>query len=445
MADNPFLQDVQTVQVQKAATGVSKSAFPTQPDLVKPMAAQLASVAGASGASIKEISDRSKQAMDMATKHGVDPSFGLRVGQSNTAFSSAWQKGGESEKGGFGGLTNQKAGALDQELRLAAAKSPMANALGALHAMADAGVIGQDKLQEMMKDSTTISKGPAGIMAALKKDGVDMRAAGQFMSATKANQEQVAKHDLQDKVRGMQRDQIGGVMAQDLAGNLQGGFRDQGMSKKEARVQSQKTAAELTKRLMADPSLLDDSKRMEGAFDEMGIGGGQGAGAVQALKNRVMTDKNLSKFGNLKGLIAMNTGAREEGDRIMGNAAEAADAMQNKFDKAGEARKEQEEQRGTLRNKLGIGEGLSGEDMKKALKKKSDKNVAGEKDDIEKLGHLEEAGEVEKELAKKGGASDVPGAAGAGGNLRIGGTLKLLDNGQAQLEGQAGGAPGGGV
>lgn len=441
MADNPFLQDVQTVQVQKAATGLSKSAFPTQPDLVKPMAAQLASVAGASGASIKEIGDRSKQAMDMATKHGVDPSFGLRVGQSNTAFSSAWQKGGESEKLGFGGISNQQAGALDQELRLAAAKSPMANALGALHAMADAGVITPGKLQAMLKDSTT-SKGPAAIMAELKKEGVDMRTAGQFMSATKANQEQVAKHNLQDKVRVMQGDQIGGIIAQDLAGNLTGGFRDQGFSKKESREQAQIAAGKLTTAMMADPSITDDPKKMADAATAAGLDPKQAAGAMQALKNRVMSDKNLSKAGNLRGLLAMHGGTVDAGDKIMGAAEKGAAAQQAEFDKAGEARKAQEEERGTLRKKMGIGENLSGEEMKKALKERSDKNVAGEKADIEKLGQLEEAGEVEKALAKKGGAGDVPGGKG-GGDIKIGGFLTLLDNGQAQLEGQAGGAPGG--
>jgi hypothetical protein len=380
--------------------------------------------------------------MDMATKHGVDPSFGLRVGQSNTAFSSAWQKGGESEKLGFGGLNNQKAGSLDQELRVAAAKSPMANALGALHSMAEAGVISPQQLQEMLKDSTT-SKGPAGIMAELKKSGVDMRAAGQFMSSTKANQEQVAKHNLQDKVRGMQREEVGGIIAQDLAGNLMGGFRDQGLSKKESRQKSQEAASSLTKAMMDDPSIADDPKKMAAAAKAAGLDPTQAAGAMQALKNRVMSDKNLGKAGNLKGLLAMHGGSVAGGDKIMEDAEKGAAAQQKEFDKAGDARKAQEEERGNLRKKLGIGENLSGEEMKKALKARGDKKVAGEADDIAKLGQLEEAGEVEKALAKKGGG-DVPGGKGVGGGITIGGTLTLLDNGQAQLEGQAGGAPGGG-
>jgi hypothetical protein len=317
--------------------------------------------------------------------------------------------------------------------------------------MAESGVIGQDKLEAMMKDSAMISKGPAGIMAALKKDGVDMRAAGQFMSSTKANQEQVAKHNLQDKVRGMQRDEIGGIIAQDLSNNLMGGFRDQGLSKKESRQKSQEAAGKLTKAMMDDPSIVDDKAKMDDAVKAAGLDPTQAAGAIQALKNRVMTDKNLKKAGNLKGLLSVHGEAQKEGDQIMGVGDDAVKKaaedrtkdMQGKFDKAGEARKEQETERGNLRKKLGIGDDVTGDAMKKALKEKGDKNVAGEKADIEKLGKLEEAGEVEKAAAKdKQGFGD---AAGAGGDLKIGGTLTLLDNGQAQLEGQAGGAPGGGV
>jgi hypothetical protein len=223
-----------------------------------------------------------------------------------------------------------------------------------------------------------------------------------------------------------------------------GGFRDQGLSRKESRQKAGDAAASLTKAMMADPDMVNDSKKMNDAFTAAGLTQAQGAGAMQALKDNVMSDPDLGKAGNLRGLLGMHGKAREGGDAITDEAKGKTEEMQKKFDDAKEARKAQETERGDLRKKLGIGDAVTGDALKTALKEKGEKGDAGVKTDVAKLEQLEEAGAVEKAAAKeKQGFGDV--GDGKGGDLKIGGTLTLLDNGQAQLEGQAGGAPGGGV
>jgi len=454
MPDNPFLDTVQMVQANRASLQLAKQNFPTQPGMVTEQAAITASLARQDGMSMQDIGRRSVQSSQMAQRHGLDASFGLRVGQSNAAFASAW--GDTSQNLGFGGINQQRAGRLDQELRLAAARSPVANAMGAVHAMVEAGVLDKDVA------NLDYSRGPAGVMAQLKDRGIDMRVAGQFMNSTRANQEQIAKHGLQDQVREMQQGEIAGILGRDMENNLMGGFRREGLSRQDARQRARETSQGVTQELFRlakeDPDVLNDPAKLMDALAGAAPGANreQLAGAMQAMRNRVMSDPNLRKFGNLQGLLAMNAGAVQQGNEMMGEAEGGAPNVQREHEQAEEQRMTQMTQ---LRKDLGLAEGLSGDALRKALddKKKATEGNAGLNEEqktqelqrIDQLRQLEEAGDVQRGPAAQVGRppqggdplADVPAA---GGGFRITGSLTLLDGGQGQLEGQAqGAAPGG--
>lgn len=452
MPDNPFLQTVQNVQANRATLHLARQNFPTQPEMVTEQAGITAALARQEGTSIGDIGRRSVQSSQMAQRHGLDASFGLRVGQSNAAFASAW--GNTSQNLGFGGINQQQAGRLDQELRLAAARSPIANAMGAVHAMAEAGVLDNDVI-----GSIDYRRGPAAVMAQLRDRGVDPRVAGQFMSSTRANQDQIARHGLQDSVREMQQQEIQGIIGRDLENNLVGGFRREGLNRQESRQRAREASQGVTQELFRlagdDPEVLNDPARLMANLQRAapGVEPQQLAGAMQAMRNRVMQDPNLRRFGNLQGLLAMNAGAVQRGGEIMDDARGAAGGVQREHEQAETARTTQMAQ---LRRDLDITVGESGADLLRTLGERGEVAQGMHPNEqqwmnerIGQLQQLEEAGDVQRGPAANvgrppPGGDPLDNVPAAGGGLRISGKLTLLDGGLGQLEGQAqGAAPGG--
>lgn len=454
-ADNPFMETVQTLQANRASVQLARQYFQTQPGMVTEQAAITRAVSEATGTSVQDIGKFANRASRMAMQHGIDPSFGLRIAQSNAAFRSAWNA--NENNMGFGGLTSERAGRLDQELRLAAARSPAANAMGAVYAMAEAGIIDKGLIAKM-----DFSRGSAGVMGVLQREGVDMKVAGQFMNATRANQEQVAKHGLQDEVRKLQKDEINNMLGRDIATNLVGGFRREGMNRHEARAAASEAGQAIMGRLSDIAANSPDTMKDQGQLlDAMMEGAPEGmtrermAGVLQAMRDKVMSDPNLSKFGNLQSLLAMNAKAREGGDDMMKDAREEAEEIRDAHEAAQEARPGQVAQ---LRKDLGIAEGVTGEALLKNLQEEKrfleegegpleDKERTKKLEQIDQLKQLEEAGDIQRgpAAAGRGPDGDPQGGDGAGGGvMRITGSLTLLEDGTGRLEGQAqGAAPGG--
>ena len=438
MADNPFLGSIQNLQANRASLQLANQY--SQPGMAMGQAAMTQAVSNEIGMSVGDIGKHSSRSASMAMRHGLDRSFGLRVGQSNAAFATAWDANRPNL--GSGGLSDQSAGQLDRELRLAAAKSPMANTLGAMYALSESGVISKAQLKKITDNRELMTRGPGAIMAKLRLDGANMNAVNLAMGATKTNMEQIAKHNLQDSVRGLQRGEMIDRLSGDLANELAGGFGNTHMNDRQKRAAAFNAGQAISSKLMSlaktDPGILSDQDKLLAKLQGVapGVNKKELAGALAAVRSKVKTDPGLRKFGNLEGLLALNAGAVEGGDKLINAASKKAGGIQAAH---AAAQAERNKRLGELKADLGL-------DIVGPMMPEKDKERADKAERRAQLQQLAEAGDIQRGPAAGGrGPGGDPQAGGAGsGGMRITGNITLLDGGQGQLEAQAeGAAPGG--
>ena len=276
---------------------------------------------------------------------GFDQHIGAATAMQSAGFGAAFQGMG----GGSSGITGAQARQLDQELRLSAAMSPMANMLGAAMAMSEAGLLqgksvnginlsalsGKDPTKRQETLTNLAKMNPAAFVDMMAKAGVNPNTSAQFLGAQQANKDQIARHGIQDVVRGQQRDEVRSMLAQEAGDAFAPALKGMGLNQRERRVASMKAGDALQEAMMnmaADPKQqnLDPALRNKKLAEAVsravpGMPPDQvqqiTAGAVRNMEERVRADPALQKFGNLQGLLQMN-----RGDVLGAGARAASDA-----------------------------------------------------------------------------------------------------------------------
>jgi hypothetical protein len=350
------------------------------------------------GLSFNEIARMHASGGAIAQQMGFSAQLGGDAALQATAFGQQFGK-----MGGGAGLDQRGASRIDQELRLSAANSPLANAMGAAMAMSQAGIKSDllSKLHDPKQQAQALNEigmmGPAGLEQQLRKDGVNPQVISQFMNAKGANKEQIEKFGIANEVRKFQGLELSGAIQSSLANSLGSSFRGKGG--RGAAMEAAGGIETELRRLASskDPkeaAMLSDPAQMGKLIDKLQEKAGGNvdrehlAGAVRGLQEQFKSDPAFKRLGGLDKALALNRG------EVVGKGG---DAVNNAKADADRAEKE----------------------------KKPDKELMGPPAPVEGGGG-------------KGGGG---GGGGQGGALRIEiATLTLNGNGGAVLEGPAQGA-----
>jgi len=325
---------------------------------------------------------------------------------------------------GAGNVRAAQATRLDQDLRGAAAASPMANVMGAAASMAQSGVLPKELSTAILgKDEAArrkafsdldIGAGPDAFMKKMLSMGVGADVSTKFLSDQKANQENIKKLGIGNIVRNMQATETNDILQQHLSSELISAYRGKGADRntavKDAARLSGDMMNELSRLAKEDPTILgekrsgDLAKKMKEKFND--VPGGI-ENLMGTLKERMKSDPSINKFGDLHGAMTMGLQGAAIGDDI---------------------------RQGRMKRLNDLKGQLGGENMN-----------AGERADVnDRLDKLSEMGEVNRGPATtKGDGGKVTGA-GSGNDVHITGTIKLDAGGMGHLEAQSqGAAPGG--
>lgn len=282
----------------------------------------------------------------LADQVGLDRSFAAMTAQAASAFGTAFERSGGLQ--GVGGLSRDEAIGLDQQLRTAAAASPLANALGAVMAMHADGLIRGGPAMNLVnaiqgrqsKAVNAMASTPAQILQILQASHVSAATARQYINAGSANQEFVARNAIHDTVRQIQgQGEIASIMRQGLQSGMSGVLAEAGIDRGEAaqimRVASQ--AAQQALMGMSGEDLSDPDRRRDrnrvvaaaisaaapDAAQRLGPGGVENltAAAIRGLEGMMSRHGSLRKFKNLAGLVTMNRpDLISQGHEIQGGA-----------------------------------------------------------------------------------------------------------------------------
>lgn len=307
-------------------------------------------LAKGSGMTYNELLQMGAVGGNVGGQMGFDRRIGMATALQSAGFGQAFQQAG----GGGSNMTAAQARQLDQELRLSAANSPMANMLGAAMAMSETGLLkgksvnmggqnvnlaalsGNDptKRQETLTQLARLN--PSQFVDMMKQAGVNPDTASQFLGSQQANKDQIARHGIQDIVRTQQQSEVRDMMTEQMSGSLISGLKQAGVRNPNQRRAMSMAAGEAIQNAMsamaADPNSKnmtpeERNKRLTTAAQQAlpGVDAGavaqMTAGAVRSMEERVRADPNLQKFGDLKGLMAMN-----RADIVGGGMANAARA-----------------------------------------------------------------------------------------------------------------------
>lgn len=386
---------------------------------------------------------------------GFGPEIGVATAAQSAGFGQAFQSLGG------GGLTSAQARQLDQELRLSAAKSPMANMLGAAMAMSEAGMFqgngplsalsGNDptKRQQMLTQLAHLN--PAQFVDTMRKAGVDPATSAKFLGAQKDNREQIARHGIQDIVRMGQGQEIHAMMIGVMTDAFSGGLKQSGVhNSKERRALAMGAGQALQAEMvaMAGEKLTPEQRdqRLAAAAQRALPGVDQKtvqqltAGAVHSMEEQVRADPNLQRFGNVQGLLDMNRAdILKQG---MANASATKAATQKNKEVAASAitvpKPTKNELRiMELRKKLGI-EKLDPEIYENLIN-----NTMEDKAAATELVRLNQDQRTAKEAQTKadGQGHSPPGANGQNSNpqrIHITGTLTINADGSAVIDTDSG-------
>jgi hypothetical protein len=288
------------------------------------------------GMTYNELLQMGNAGSNVGGQMGFSPQIGVATALQAGGFGGAFQK-----MAGQTNMTGTQARQLDQELRLAAAQSPMANMLGAGMAMAETGML---KGKSVMMGNERVDLGalsgndanarnkalgqlsrlsPGGFVDAMKQAGVNPDTASQFLGAQAANKDQIARHGIQDVVRGQQVHEVRGMMAEEMSGSFTPALRQAGVRNPQQRRELSMGAGAAIQAEMeamaADPKAKNLSpearnNRLAAAAGKALAGSGLNqeaigqltAGAVRSMEERVRADPDLQKFGDVAGLLNMN-------------------------------------------------------------------------------------------------------------------------------------------
>ena len=313
-----------------------------------------------SGMTYNELLQMGHRGGQVGGQMGFDPRIGMATALQSASFGRAYQ-----ERAGPSSLSGAQARQLDQELRLAAAQSPMANMLGSAMAMSEAGLLrgrsvniggqnvnlgalaGNDQNARNAALSQLASLNPAQFVDTMRQAGISPDTASQFLGAQNANRDQIARHGVQDVVRTQQRQEVRNMMAEEMSGAFSPALRRAGVRDVNARRSMSMAAGSAIQSAMeamnADPNARNltpeqRNQRLAGAARQALAGSGLDeaqvnqltAGAVRSMEERVRADPNLQRFGDVQGLLNMNRADIVGAGMAGANAAQAAAGNQQR-------------------------------------------------------------------------------------------------------------------
>jgi hypothetical protein len=293
---------------------------------------------------------------NLAQSVGLNSTIGAQIGQSSIAFAQAFGRSGGG--GGFGGMNKEQAAAKDMQLRTAAAKSPMANMMGAITSMQQKGMFdegsegadmaallmtggkGMDpervkKLQERMDNMTS-----GDFMKLSKESGIGRADAMAFLQSKTANQEQIAQFGLHDKARSKQGRDAGKLRERQLQGAIGASLADSGIAGKDRARLMKEISSSIEKGITEmgenDPKMLEDAtarntKLMESLEGIKGLGGMSEKNKERMIASALQRteERHLKKDKtNLKGAVDMHRGDILEKQGAEVAAADAKGAAQ---------------------------------------------------------------------------------------------------------------------
>lgn len=329
------MRNVSTSVLMNTMDALTQGGLSTmRPGDIEAMVRRSHNLASASGMDIGQMGRLINQAGDMAQAAGLNRQFGVTSAQQSLAFGQA--AGRMAGAQGFGGLSRDQMVAKDMELRTSAARSPIANMMGAFLSMQQAGLFGEnEKLNKMANDlragNVEAFKGmtQSQFLSMLRDEGVSTAAAGQFLLSREANQRAIFEAGIGDKVRGMQGDDIEKQMSRYVQGAIGGVARSEGLNWQESGQLAQAMSAQLRQLAQDRPDIIGDpTKRNEelvrrlreqGGFEHMDpaqlrriVGTGLHSMEAKAIR---------SGMGNLASLLTLhNQNILREGERQVGLA-----------------------------------------------------------------------------------------------------------------------------
>jgi hypothetical protein len=446
-SNNPFLRDLGQYQVPTEAAGRRLAAGYDQQlsaNELRMLAAQAAAVSRTSGVSQAQLQNAAQGASRMAADMGLDPRLGLATTQSSALFGGFYEKMGGQRA--FGGMSLSQVQSLDQELRLSAALSPMANQMGAAMSLAQSGALGIAG-QKILNDEGERRKflqqvgesGPGGFVEMMGKYGVSGQTAATFLNSSANNQKAIAKYNVQDVVRGFQGQEAGAILQQDLAGGFASSLRESGMGRKQARSSADAMAKSVWSELesmsqtpegraiLADPNKRNDYLAEHLAMKGVKMDPRQLNDAVRRSMNQVdnQAAETFGRMGGLEGVLGVNRkDALQATDEMNRQTKEVAPQL----DAAVRTKRIEE-----LKKSLRVN---SPEDLERI--QKLTRQAPGVADN--EAHELTRLTAEEAETARAASTKHGDNSGGKGGPIKISGTLSIKTDGSAKLDG-VGGVP----
>jgi hypothetical protein len=187
-------------------------------------------IARTSGMGMQALAGLTAQSANTAMRMGLDPRFGLLAAQGAAEFGAAYGQVGRGDVAGWGRADREKVTLLDDQLRLHAAASPMANQLGAamrifetqqanggargpLAALAKAIQSGASEFEIAPGQMHSLNMTEAEWRGVMERSNVSAANAMAHLRSPGASQEMIAKYgNIGNIVRGEQVNEIRGMI-----------------------------------------------------------------------------------------------------------------------------------------------------------------------------------------------------------------------------------------
>jgi hypothetical protein len=191
-------------------------------------------IARTSGMGMTALQGMTAQGAAMAQQMGLDPRFGMTAAQGAAEFGAAYGQVGRGDLAAWGRVSRDQLTLMDQQLRLNAASSPMANRLGAamrtVETQEQAGVAVTGPLAALaqaVRTGATEFMGPGGQMQSLNMNetqwrqmmaasNIDAGTAMAMLRSPAANQPQIDRYRFQDVARTFQGGELVNMMSQSM-------------------------------------------------------------------------------------------------------------------------------------------------------------------------------------------------------------------------------------
>jgi hypothetical protein len=267
----------------------------------------------------------------VAKQQGFGKEAGKRITEQATGFRKAFSDMVSSKATS---LTGKEAGALDAELRVAAANSDLANSLGALVGLAGkvelkGKIDARGKLinlKDLKSEDPKVRKaaiealsrlGTEELAGELEKVGVSSPMWKAALADTKANKEQIGKNDIQDAVRERQGIEVQSLISNQMVDAIIPTLKAQGIADPRQRREMAMQVGDIIQMEIAKAS------KAEGATPEkvqksvanavvkaIGVSPDRAqdiaAKAMQRGEDLIKADPSLAGFKDLTGLVSIN-------------------------------------------------------------------------------------------------------------------------------------------